>query len=105
MTDSYFVSLNLNKNINNIVGAPYVLCVPTQCSSQVINKNITEFSNFLSEIVKKFPNADPVEITNAYDPVNDGPSFGAGASLVFVLVLLYAIAGVVCSVLAYLKSE
>lgn len=59
----------------------------------------------MGEILKKFPNAEPVEITNAYDPINDGPSFGAGPSLVFVLVLLFAIAGVVCSVLAYIKGE
>lgn len=105
VTGSNFLSLNMNKNIGNVIGAPYVLCLPPQCPYDVVSSNMDTFSQLLDKIIEKFPNAEPVEITSVYDPISNGPSFGVGATFVFILVILFLISGVTGSIIAYKHNE
>lgn len=101
MTEANFFSMELNKNIGNVIGAPYVLCLPPQCPYDVLSSNVETFSKAFDAIIANFPNAQPIEITSVYDPVGNGPSFGFGASIVLIIVIVFTISGIAGSIIAY----
>ncbi|KAL4461156.1 hypothetical protein ABPG72_015800 [Tetrahymena utriculariae] len=102
LTDTNFISVYLNSSFNNIYPAPYVLCLPNNCTSTVINENKAYFNIILNQLISKATKSQAnYEITTAYDAQNDTPSVDAGVIIVSIIIALICVASISGSIIVY----
>ncbi|EAS05424.2 acyltransferase family protein (macronuclear) [Tetrahymena thermophila SB210] len=101
-TGTNFISVYLNNNFQNVYPAPYVLCLPDDCTSTIINENKSQFNLLLNTLISKATKQQTnFQVTNAYDAQNDTPSVDAGVVIVSIIIAFICIASILGSIIVY----